>query len=745
MGVFYGIVHVLSQALVPAVIGRAIDTGIIAENQRALLLWGGAVVALGVIQAAAGILRDRAALTTRLGASYRTAQHITRQAAGLGASLPGRATKGEVVNAGVADLSQLGDALAETARGGSAVIAVGMVAAILLTTSWQLGLVVLIGVPLMAGAIALLIRPLHRRRQRLREQQAELTGRAVDIVGGLRVLRGIGGEESVAARYRADSQRVRAAGVAVARVEALFDAAKVLLPGLLTTVVVWLGAHYVATGRIGAGQLVAFYGYAVYLADPLRRITGAVSKLTGGHVAARRVVRFLALRPALESGSADPGPDGGPAALADPASGLTVAPGRLTAVVCASSADATTLAERLGRYTDSAVTLGDLPLSDLPLAEVRRRILVADNDDRLFAGPLRAELRGEHGSDDLLERAVDAASAQDIVAALPHGLDDTVTACGGTFSGGQQQRLRLVRALVADPEVLIHVQQLLGPVDMLLYSLGDLQAGAASLARLLGVHRGPEPAAGHATASAPRHRALALRGVTYAYPGGEDVLRGIDLDIEPGERLAVVGPSGAGKSTLGRLLAGIEAPRTGAVTVGGIPLTGLPPHELRGQVALVTQESYVFRGTLRENLLLARPGADDRELERALDVVGALGWAEETGLDTRVGAGGTVLPPDRVQQLSLARLVLADPHTLVLDEATSLLDPRAARRLERSMAAVLQGRTVIAIAHRLHTAHDADRVAVMERGRITELGPHEELVGREGAYAALWESWHGRS
>ncbi len=501
----------VAQALVPAAVGKAIDTGIIARDQRALLLWGGAVVVLGVVQATAGILRDRAALTTRLGASYRTAQHIARQAARLGAALPKRVAKGEIVNAGVVDIGRLGDALAETARGSGAIVAIAVVAAILLHTSWQLGLVVLLGVPLMVGVVSLLLRPLHRRQQRLREQQAELTGRAVDIVSGLRVLRGIGGEEVFADRYRADSQRVRAAGVAVARVEALLDGAKVLLPGLLTTVVVWLGAHYVATGRMGAGQLVAFYGYAVFLVDPLRRLTNAAGRLTQGHVAARRITAFLALRPEFAPSAVAPAPYQGPAPLTDPASGLTVAPGRFTAVACASPTDAATLAARLGRYTDSAVTLGDTPLADLPPDEIRRRILVADNDDRLFAGPLREELRGwgsdaepggrgrgagrggrgrdvalvGRGSDAALERAVDAACARDIVEALPDGLDDLVEESGRNFSGGQQQRLRLVRALMADPEVLILIEPT-SAVDAhtearIAHGVGELRAGRTTL------------------------------------------------------------------------------------------------------------------------------------------------------------------------------------------------------------------------------------------------------------------------
>jgi ABC-type multidrug transport system fused ATPase/permease subunit len=289
--------------------------------------------------------------------------------------------------------------------------------------------------------------------------------------------------------------------------------------------------------------------------------------------------------------------------------------------------------------------------------------------------------------------------------------------------------------------VTLYVVQINDPIDRIVSWLDELQVGQTSLARLVGVSvvRDDRPTEG----VEPNNETITMNDVHYAYRPGHDVLNGLSLTIRPGERLAIVGPSGAGKSTIGRLLAGIDAPRSGSVMVGNVALASMPLPMLRRHVALVTQEHHIFIGTVRENLALAKPEATDDEIIRALDAVDALEWVQTLpqGILTELGTTGYQVSPAQAQQVALARLVLSDPHTLVLDEATAMLDPRAARHLERSLVAVLRGRTVVAIAHRLHTAHDADRVCVVIGGKIAELGTHDELVALNGEYAALWSSW----
>ncbi len=305
--------------------------------------------------------------------------------------------------------------------------------------------------------------------------------------------------------------------------------------------------------------------------------------------------------------------------------------------------------------------------------------------------------------------------------------------------------LHHVITIGAATTVTLYVVQINDPLDRIVAWLDELQMGQSSLARLVGVAmvRDPRPTSG----PTPQGEELVVDRVSYAYRAGHDVLRDVSLTVRPGERLAIVGPSGAGKSTLGRLLAGIDGPTEGAITIGGVSLMDMPLATLRTHVSLVTQEHHVFLGSIRDNLALAHTAATDDDIRRALAAVDALEWVEALpqGLDTEVGSIGHVVTPAQAQQIALARLILADPHTLILDEATALLDPRSARHLESSMNAVLEGRTVIAIAHRLHTAHDADRVCVMRDGRIAELGTHDELVAMNGEYAALWRSWRNEA
>jgi len=284
--------------------------------------------------------------------------------------------------------------------------------------------------------------------------------------------------------------------------------------------------------------------------------------------------------------------------------------------------------------------------------------------------------------------------------------------------------------------------RLFDPINILLVLVDDAQRAGASLSRLVGIAAidvAPEPP----RPPAPRDGSVVLRGVRHAYVDGHDVLGGIDLEIAAGERVALIGVSGAGKTTLARVVAGIQQPSAGDVLLGGVPIEALGRSGTARAVGLVSQEVHVFAGTLADDLRLASPDALDGELEAALEHVGALGWARALpdGLQTVVGDGGHMLSAQRSQQLALARLVLADHPIAILDEATAEAGSSGARALESAADAALAGRTALVVAHRLTQAAAADRVVVLEAGRIVEQGPHAELARAGGPYAALWSAW----
>ncbi|GIH04362.1 ABC transporter [Rhizocola hellebori] len=457
-GMFFGIAWMLSGALMPYVLGRGVDAGVVHRDLTSLAQWAGVFILLAATQTTCGLLRHRNAVFNFLSASFRTVQSAIAHAGKLGATLPKRLATGEVVAIGASDTNHIGNALDITARFAGAIVTVIVVSVILLNASVTLGLVVVLGVPVAIAITSLLVKPLHHRQVAYRHQQGALTGRAVDIVSGLRVLRGIGGESVFSSRFRTESQKLRDTGVSVGRVDSLLEASKITVPALLMILVTWLGARQVIAGEISVGQLVSFYGYATFMVVPLRTFGEALDKFIRGHVAATRVLKLLQLQPEI----ADPAtpvqlPVSGP--LADVKSGLTLQPGIFMALVSDRPDDAIDIADRLGRYTDGEVTLAGVPLSSATREQVRQRILVSDNNSRLFSGALREELDPTGRCDDEeLRRAITAASAEDIVEALPEGLDAFVAERGREFSGGQQQRLRLVRALMTDVPILILVE-----------------------------------------------------------------------------------------------------------------------------------------------------------------------------------------------------------------------------------------------------------------------------------------------
>lgn len=466
LATIYSTVWLVSQALIPAAVGYTIDTGIAENDTSALVRWSLVVLALGVIRAASSIGGYRLILIIRAMNGYHTTHAVTRHATKLGATLPEVVANGEVVAIGTSDIGGVGAAVTQLGRLIGSIATIATVALIMLRTSVELGLLVLIGVPVMTALTSLLLKTLQKRQDTYRDQESVLTGRAVDIAGGLRVLRGIGGERRFAANYRAESAKLLDADVAVSRVEADLYGLQVLLPGVLVTLVTFVAARYALDARLTIGQLAAFFGYATFLALPLALMMDGIRAFPRSLVAAGRVIRLLNLEPRFrevpETDTDEPASGHGDETpyLADSQSGLTVPAGSFFAVACANPDDAIRLSRRLAMFDESpGPTLGGRPLSAMPLREVRSRILFARNDDRLFPGTLRDELdpAGTVGAE-VLDATLRAVCAQDIIDELPDGLDTMIADNGRAFSGGQAQRLRLARALVKRAEITVLVE-----------------------------------------------------------------------------------------------------------------------------------------------------------------------------------------------------------------------------------------------------------------------------------------------
>ena len=464
-GALFGIIWMSCQAVMPFVIGRAIDRGVADKDGRALLMFAGIMFGIGLLQALSGIMRHRFAVTNWLTAAYRVVQLTGRQAVHLGGTLPRKVSTGEVVAIGTNDISHIGGAMDVTARFSGAVVSFILVAVILLQTSTTLGLLVLVGVPLLMVLIGPLLKPLDRRASHQRHLMGALSNTATDIVGGLRVLRGIGGEQVFHDRYTRESQTTRQAGVAVARLQSILDALQVFLPGLFVVIVVWVGGRAAAQGTITPGELVAFYGYSAFLMIPLRTATEYANKLIRARVAAARVCHVLRLEADRLDPLAPATPPPAGSDLVDLRTGLRVRAGLLTAVVSDLPEETAHLADRLGLHAppiegevDDDVRLGGVPLTSLRRADVRRLVVVSDTGSTLFSGRLGDGLDVTGEGSAAVDRALETTSSADILEALPEGLDTEVAERGRTFSGGQRQRLVLARVLTRDPEVLVLVE-----------------------------------------------------------------------------------------------------------------------------------------------------------------------------------------------------------------------------------------------------------------------------------------------
>lgn len=459
LGMLAGMAWMLAIALVPAAVGKGVDDGIVPGDLGGLVRWSLVLIGLGAICAVTAAIRHYFAVYNWLFASYRGAQLTAQGAERAGPALTRTMPSGEVVAVFANDVMRLGGLYDVMGRFSGAVVSYAVVGAILLAASPALGWLVLLGGPVMLASLSLIVRPLQRRQARQREEAGRLTTLGADTVAGLRVLRGIGGEQTFLRRYEQQSAKVRERGFQVAGIQAALDSAEVLIPGIFVVLVTWLGAREAVTGDITAGQLVAFYGYTAFLTMPLQTAIEVVDRGIRAQIAAGKMLRVMAVQP--DHDASRPGTAAVPADdadLVDPLSGTVIRGGLLTAIVSARPEESSALADRLGRHGPGPhqTTWGGTRLDDLSIADVRRHIVVSEPDPRLFTGVLREQLGGD--SDRAVMAALTTASALDVLDAVADGLDGTVEERGRSYSGGQRQRLALSRALLTDAPVLVLVE-----------------------------------------------------------------------------------------------------------------------------------------------------------------------------------------------------------------------------------------------------------------------------------------------